>query len=136
MRTVVSSLALAAVIGLVPLASVAAHDCFVVNRSANGDAHAAGSQAWTSFTLTDLYQETEQFGFPDLTPAQVDYAVALASSLGVPESVTTRADKTLLESASGWQKGDHATDGKGVDHFFDVYGDRIIGVLFAALQNA
>jgi hypothetical protein len=136
MRTVVSSLALAAVIGLVPLASVAAHDCFVVNRSANGDAHAAGSQAWTSFTLTDLYQETEQFGFPDLTRAQVDYAVALASSLGVPESVTTRADKTLLESASGWQKGDHATDGKGVDHFFDVYGDRIIGALFAALQNA
>ena len=136
MRTVVSSLALAAVIGLVPLASVAAHDCFVVNRSANGDAHAAGSQAWTSFTLTDLYQETEQFGFPDLTPAQVDYAVALATSLGVPASVTTRADKTLLESASGWQKGDHATDGKGVDHFFDVYGDRIIGALFAALQNA
>jgi hypothetical protein len=136
MRTVVSSLALAAVMGLVPLASVAAHDCFVVNRSANGDAHAAGSQAWTSFTLVDLYEETEQFGFPDLTPAQIDYAVALATSLGVPASVTTRADKTLLESASGWQKGDHATDGKGVDHFFDVYGERLIGALFAALQNA
>jgi hypothetical protein len=136
MRTVVSSLALAAVMGLVPLASVAAHDCFVVNRSANGDAHAAGSQAWTSFTLVDLYEETEQFGFPDLTPAQIDYAVALATSLGVPASVTTRADKTLLESASGWQKGDHATDRKGVDHFFDVYGERLIGALFAALQNA
>jgi len=136
MRTAVSSLALAAVIGLVPLASVAAHDCFVVNRSATGDAHAAGSQAWTSFTLTDLYEETEAFGFPDLTPAQVDYAVALSTSLGVPASVTTRADKTLLESPSGWQKGDHSTDGKGIDHFFDVYGERLVGAIFAALQNA
>ena len=136
MRVIVRSAALALAIMVIPLASVAAHDCFVVNRSANGDAHAAGSQAWTSFTLTDLYEETEAFGFPDLTPAQVDYAVALATSLGVPASVTTRADKTLLESASGWQKGDHSTDGKGIDHFFDVYGERIIGALFAAVQNA
>jgi hypothetical protein len=136
MRVIVRSAALALAIMVIPLVSVAAHDCFVVNRSDTGSAHASGSQAWATVTLTMIYEETEDFGFPDLTPAQVDYAVALAGSLGVPDSFTVRADKTLLEAASGWQKGDHATDGKGIDHFFDVYGDRLIGALFAALQNA
>jgi hypothetical protein len=136
MRTAVFSLALAAFLGLVPLASVAAHECFVVNRSANGDEHASGSQVWVTVTLSQIYEETEDFGLPDLSPAQVDYAAGLAVSLGVPGSMTVRLDKTLLEDASGWQKGDHATDGKGIDHFFDVYGERLIGALFAALQNA
>jgi len=136
MRVIARSAALALAITIVPLASAAAHDCIVVNRSDTGNEHASGSGPWVTVTLTQLYGETEDFGFPDLTPAQVDYAVALATSLGVPASVTTRADKTLLESASGWQKGDHSTDGKGIDHFFDVYGERIIGALFAAVQNA
>ena len=49
---------------------------------------------------------------------------------GIPGSFTFRSDKTLLEEASGWAKGDHATDGKGIDHFFDVYGEELIGILF------
>jgi hypothetical protein len=39
-------------------------------------------------------------------------------------------------SASGWQKGGHATDGKGMDHCFDVDGERIVEALFEALANA
>jgi hypothetical protein len=136
MRVVVRSAALALSIMVIPLASAAAHECFVVNRSESGDAHASGSQVWATLTLHDLYETTEEVGLPDLTPAQVDYAAALAASLGVPEKVTIRTDKTLLENAAGWQKGDHATDGNGIDHFFDIYGDRLVGALFAALQNA
>jgi hypothetical protein len=136
MRVIARSAALALAIAVVPLASAAAHECIVVNRSDTGNEHATGSGRWVTVTLTQLYGETEDFGFPDLTPAQVDYAVALAGSLGVPERFTFRSDKTLLENASGWAKGDHATDGKGIDHFFDVYGERIIGALFAAIQNA
>jgi hypothetical protein len=136
MRVIARSAALALAITIVPLASAAAHDCIVVNRSDTGNEHASGSGRWVTVTLTQLYGETEDFGFPDLTPAQVDYAVGLAGSLGVPDSFTFRSDKTLLEDASGWAKGDHATDGKGIDHFFDVYGERIIGALFAAVQNA
>jgi NADPH:quinone reductase-like Zn-dependent oxidoreductase len=136
MRVIVRSAALALAILVIPLASAAAHECFVVNRSDSGNAHASGSQAWATVTLHDLYETTEEVGLPDLTPAQVDYAAALASSLGVPDSFTIRADKTLLENASGWQKGDHATDGKGIDHFVDVYGDQLFAALFAALQNA
>jgi hypothetical protein len=136
MRVIVRSIALALAIGVVPLTAVAAHECIVVNRSATGNEHATASGRWVTVTLNQLYEETELFGFPDLTQAQVDYAVALARSLGVPDSFTFRSDKTLLEDASGWAKGDHATDGKGIDHFFDVYGERLIGALFAALQNA
>ena len=136
MRTVVRSLVLALALGTVPLATAAAHECVVVNRSAMGNLHAVVSGVWMTLTLHDIYEGTELFGLPDLTEAQVAYAVDLASTWGVPDSFTFRSDKTLLEDASGWQKGDHATDGKGIDHFFDVYGDRLIGALFAALANA
>ena len=136
MRVIARSAALALALAVVPVASVAAHECVVVNRSATGNEHATQSGRWVTITLTDIYEETEDFGFPDLTPAQVEHATALASSVGVPESFTFRSDQTLLENASGWANSDHATDGKGIDHFFDVYGERLIGALFAALQNA
>jgi hypothetical protein len=136
MRVVVRSIALALAIGAVPMAGVAAHECIVVNRSATGNLHATASGVWMTVTLTEIYESTEQFGFPDLTGAQVAFAVDLARSLGVPDSFTFRSDKLIGENASGWEKGGHATDGKGIDHFFDVYGDRLIGALFAALSNA
>ena len=44
MRVIVRSAALALAIMVIPLASVAAHDCFVVNRSDTGNAHASGSR--------------------------------------------------------------------------------------------
>ena len=84
MRVIVRSAALALAIAVVPVASVAAHECVVVNRSATGNEHATESGRWVTITLPILYGETEDFGFPDLTPAQVDYAVGLASSWAVP----------------------------------------------------
>ena len=136
MRVLVRSLALALAIGVIPLATAAAHECYVVNRSDTGNAHATASGIWVTLTLHDLYETTEQVGLPDLTEPQVDYATAMASSLGVPDSFTIRSDKTLLESASGWAKGDHAADGKGIDHFVDMYGDQLFAALYAALANA
>jgi hypothetical protein len=136
MRVLIRSLALAIALAAIPLASVAAHECIVVNRSATGNEHASGSGRWFTLTLEQLFSETEDFGFPDLTPAQVEYAANLSLDSGVPASFTFRSDKTLLEDAAGWQKNGHSTDGKGVDHFFDVYGETLIGALFAALQNA
>ena len=104
MRVIVRSAALALAIMVIPLASVAAHDCFVVNRSDTGNAHASGSRAWVTVTLTMIYQETEDFGFPDLTPAQVDYAVALAGSLACPTaslSAPTRRSRSSKRVAEG-----------------------------------
>ena len=135
MRVLVRSLALAAVLGVVPLSSVAAHECIVVNRSDTGNQHASGSGRWVTVTLAEIYEETEQFGFPDLSAAQVSYAANLASSWDVPGSFTFRSD-TLLPPSDAWDALGHATDGKGIDHFFDVYGERIVGALYAALANA
>ena len=135
MRVLVRSVALALAIGVVPVASVAAHECIVVNRSATGNQHASGSGQWITVTLAQLYMETEEHGLPDLTPAQVAYAADLAGSWGVPGSFTFRSD-TLLPPSEAWVALGHGTDGKGIDHFFDVYGERIVGALFAALQNA
>lgn len=135
MRVLIRSLALALAIGVVPVAAVAAHECIVVNRSDTGNLHATVSGKWITVTLHDIYEETELFGFPDLTEAQVDYAAALAGSWGVPDSFTFRSD-TLLPPSTAWDELGLSTDGKGIDHFFDVYGEQIVGALFAALANA
>jgi hypothetical protein len=44
--------------------------------------------------------------------------------------------KTIAGEAPGFEATGRGTDGKGVDHFFEVYGERILGALFAALENA
>jgi hypothetical protein len=136
MRVLVRSLALALALAAIPLASVAAHECIVVNRSDTGNEHASGSGRWFTLTLDQLFSETEDFGLPDLTEAQVDYAVNASMQAGVPSTFTFRTDKTIAGEAPGFEATGKGTDGKGVDHFFEVYGDTLIGALFAALQNA
>ena len=136
MRTIVRSLVLALALGTIPLASAAAHECIVANRSDTGDERAAGSGRWIRVTLVDIYETTENFGLPDLTPAQVAYAVDLASSMGIPEAFTFRSDKLIGGSGAGWDRHGLSTDGKGIDHFFEIYGEELIGALFAALENA
>lgn len=136
MRVLVRSLVVALAIGLVPVTTVAAHECIVANRSETGNEHATASGRWITVTLRQIYEETEHFGLPDLTPAQVTYAVDLASSSEVPASFTFRSDKTIAGDASGWQKNGHSSDGTGIDHFIDVYGGPLFAALDAALQNA
>jgi hypothetical protein len=136
MRTLVRSLCLAVALGAVPFAGAAAHECIVANRSDTGNEHATASGRWITVTLVDIYETTEQFGLPDLTAAQVTYAVELAGSAGVPDSFTFRGDKLIGGNGNGWETGGHATDGKGIDHFFETYGDRLVGALFAAIDNA
>ena len=135
MRVLIRSLVLALALAAVPLASVAAHECIVVNRSDTGNEHASGSGRWMTVTLVEIYESTESHGLPDLTSAQVTYAATLASASGLPDSFTFRSDK-LIPVGEVWEELGHATDGKGIDHFFDVYGERLLGALFAALANA
>jgi hypothetical protein len=136
MRVLVRSLALTMALLAIPLASVAAHECIVVNRSDTGNEHASGSGRWFTLTLEQLFSETEDFGFPDLTAAQIEYAANLSLDSGVPESFTFRTDKTIAGEAPGFEATGRGADGNGVDHFFEIYGETLIGALFAALQNA
>ena len=137
MRTVVRSLGLALALTALTVGSVAAHECIVVNRSDQGDLKAGTSSArWIALTLQDVYEGTEDVGLPDLTPAQVTYAAELAASLGVPGQFTWRTDKTIAGEAAGFEKNGRGTDGAGIDHFFEIHGEHLIGALFAALENA
>ena len=132
MRSFARSTMIALLLLALTASSTLAFECVVVNRSATGNEHATTSGRWMTITLEQLYSETENFGLPDLTAAQVAYAVALAESWGVPESFTFRSDKILLEDANGWQKGDLSSDGKGIDHFVDAYGAELFGALYTA----
>lgn len=137
MRTIVRSLGLALTLAAMSVGTVAAHECVVVNRSDQGDLKAGTSSArWAALTLRELYERTEVVGLPDLTAAQVTYAAELAASLGVPGQFTWRTDKTIAGDAAGFEKNGHGTDGAGVDHFFEIYGEQVIGAIFAALENA
>ena len=86
--------------------------------------------------LTQIYEETENFGFPDLTPAQVAYAADLAASLGVPDSFTFRTDKLLpAERRAGEELATRPTARASTTSSTSTAGP-IFGALFAALQNA
>lgn len=115
--------------------TVSAHECFVVNRSAQGDAGASHSGQWFTLTMHQIFAETEQFGLPDLSASQVDWAVARAAALGLPASFTIRTDKTIGEHAAAFTTGGKSADGKGVDHLVDAYGDAIVGIVFEALGH-
>lgn len=136
MRVLARSLVLALAVVAIPFASVSAHECIVSNRSATGDAGATNSARWVQVTLTDLYSHAHEHGFPALTEAQVAYAVALAESQGVPSSFVWRSDKTIAGDAAGFLRNGREADGRGLDHAFAIYGERLIGALFAALANA
>jgi hypothetical protein len=135
MRIVIRAALAVMLVLTVGVGTVAAHECYVVNRSAQGNAGASHSQRWFTLTLEQLFAETENFGLPDLTAGQVDWAVAQAESLGVPSSFTIRTDKTIAEGTPGMELAGHSTDGKGVDHFIDAYGETLIGLVFEALGH-
>ena len=127
---------LALTVGLVGIGAGAAsaHECYVANRSAQGNAGASNSANWYTLHLEELFRSGHEFlGGPALTDAQVQTALAMAADQGVPSSFTLFERFTIPRSqgelAEVWSK---SSDGKGIDHFFAKYGDTIVGVFFAA----
>ena len=121
---VTAALTTGLVLGTTGVAS--AHECFIANRSAAGTAGATHSANWEQLTLHDLFSHLPPF-LPQLTPGQVDQAVALAEHQGIPSSVALFGKHTIPLSQDGWSP--KSGDGKGVDHFFSAYGDRLIGIV-------
>jgi hypothetical protein len=82
--------------------------------------------------LADLFSNLPPF-LPQLTPAQVDEAVALAEAQGIPSSVALFGQLTIPASQDEWSP--KSGDGKGVDHFFSAYGDRLIDIVMTVSWN-
>jgi hypothetical protein len=135
MRRLVRAAAGAILVLAIAASTVSAHECFVANRSAQGNLGASHSGEWFTLTLHQIFSETEGFGLPDLTDGQVDWAVGRASDLGVPASFTIRTDKTIGEDAAAFTKNGKGADGKGIDHLVDAYGATLVGVVFEALGH-
>ncbi len=123
---------LSAVLAVASVGAVAAHECVISSRSAQGDAGATHSSRWMVLTLADILgfinQEIDP-SLPALTPDQIAWAVANRGDL--PLSWVTRSNKTIGENSSN----PNLADGKGLDHLADLYGAQVGALYFAALQH-
>ena len=127
---------LALTVGLIGIGAGAAsaHECYVANRSAQGNAGASNSANWYTLHLEELFRSGHEFlGGPALTDAQVHTALAMAADQGVPSSFTLFERFTIPRSQGELAEvSSKSSDGKGIDHFFAKYGDTIVGIFFAA----
>ena len=127
---VTAALTTGLVLGSTGVAS--AHECFVAKRSAAGTAGATHSANWQQLTLVDLFSHLPPF-LPQLSPAQVDQAVSMAKAQGIPSSVAVFEKQTIPVSQDGWSP--KSGDGKGVDHFFSAYGERLMTIVEIVSQG-
>ena len=109
------------------------HECYIANRSAQGDAGALHSGNWTRLSLADIFSFVNQFvGGPALTASQVTWAATEAVAEGLPAGGwVVRSDKVIGEGSSN----PNLADGKGLDHLGDTYGPQLISIYFAALRH-
>lgn len=115
-----------------------AHECFVANRSAQGNAGAAHSANWYTLELAELYSHAHDFlGGRPLTEAEIATALEMATERGIPTSFTVFEKFTIPRSVEDLEDmTSKSADGKGIDHFFVAYGDQIIGIYFELVQVA
>ena len=113
--------------------SVLGHECYIANRSAQGDAGALHSGAWTRLTLADIFGFINQFvGGPSLSASQIQWAVTEAVNEGLPANGwVVRSDKTIGENS----QNPNLAAGKGLDHLADTFGPQLVGIYFQALGH-
>src|SRR5512132_2131398 len=106
-RRFLASLALAVAALLVMTSTAFGHECFIVNRSAQGNANATHSSRWATFSVADFAHS------PDFPPGvDPDCFIAYWSSHGGPDAFTLRTDKTIGEGSNN----PNLANGKGLDH--------------------
>lgn len=114
--------------------AASAHECFIANRSAQGNAGASHSANWYTLQMADLFAEAHLFfGGEPLTQDQLAWALDQTAAQGIPLSVTMFERFTIPRSVDELEGlSTKSSDGKGVDHFFASYGDTLFGIFSAA----
>jgi len=130
MRKLLAGLVLSGTLLAVAVPTVAAHECYIVNRSDQGTVGADRSGRWDMLPLGAIFGFIHEVvsGEP-LTPSQIEWAVGEAANQGLP------ADGWLVRSDRTIGGGPRMADGKGLDHLADVYGEQIVGIYFQALGH-
>jgi len=134
LRRTAATLALTTALVSVGVGAASAHECFIANRSAQGNAGASNSSNWYTLQLEELYRTGHFFlGGDPLTEEQVQTALSMTREQGVPLRFTVFEKFTIPRSIGDLEEiTSKSSDGKGVDHFFVSYGDAIAGIFFAA----
>jgi hypothetical protein len=114
--------------------AASAHECFIANRSAQGNAGASHSSNWYTLQMADLFSEAHLFfGGEPLTAEQLAWALEQTQAQGIPLSVTMFERFTIPRSVDELEGlSTKSSDGKGVDHFFSTYGDALFQIFSAA----
>ena len=117
-RRFLASVALAAAAVLVMTSTAFGHECFIANRSAQGNANVTHSDRWVTLSVAGFAHS------PDFPPGvDPDCFIAYWSSHGGPESITVRSDKTMddvrIICISGMVEADKVADlrAAGADDF-------------------
>lgn len=116
------------------IGAASAHECYIANRSAQGNAGASHSANWYTLQMSDLFAEAHLFfGGEPLTDAQLAWAMEQTQAQGIPLSVTMFEKFTIPRSVEKLESlSTKSSDGKGVDHFFSTYGDALFQIFSAA----
>jgi hypothetical protein len=119
--------AVAGVIVVLGSGTAWAHECFVANRSAQGNtAVGTHSAAWNAVSLDTIL--TVFIGVPAEVAACVE---ALAPAAGVPSSFVFGGKQAqgqggvIAENNPNFAAKGLGSDGKGIDHAEDAYGPAI-----------
>ena len=114
--------------------AASAHECYIANRSAQGNVGASNSANWYTLQMAELFSTAHFFlGGDPLTPEQLAWALEQTEARGLPLSVTMFERFTIPPSINELEGlSSKSSDGKGVDHFFAAHGDALIGIFFEA----
>ena len=112
-RRFLASVALAAAALLAMTSTVFAHECFIANRSDQGNEMATQSSRWVSVSVADFANSP---GFPP--GVDPECFLEYWSGHGGPATFTVRSDKTIGDHSQNPNLG----DGKGVDHIEAAFG--------------
>lgn len=126
-----AGLAGAVALTLTTVGGAFAHECYVANRSAQGNAMAGThSQAWETVSLDTIL--TQFIGVPADVAACVE---AKAPAAGIPDSFVFGAKQAqgqggvIAENNPNMTADRLAADGKGIDHAEDAYGPAIFTLI-------
>ena len=129
-RRLAGSLVVTTALLIASAGAASAHECYVANRSESGNAAVgAHSAAWQEVSLEFIVTV-----FLGQTQEVADCVVAAAPDAGIPTTFVfggrqaVGTEGVIMES----NPVDGLTsDGRGIDHAEDVYGEAVVGLIFA-----
>ena len=109
----VTVLAMSVIAVLATSGTAYARDCYIANRSTQGNAGATHSSRWITSSVEDFAHS------PDFPPGvDPDCFVDYWLSNGGPESFTVRSDKVIGEDSAN----PNLANGKGLEHIEESFG--------------